>query len=132
MATQTTEAVQTENVDPTVTLTAQSFPERPAEAVILSEDKAQKPTEQIVEQPAKPATETPTGNTLEISSPKPKIRRILDEEGGTTTASVCRTNYCCHIGCFKSNRIDTFTVSSLPAYLGSWREVSPMAALRSH
>jgi hypothetical protein len=76
MATQTTEVIQTEAPPTTVTITAETLAERPAAQV---------------EQPTQVKHEH--DDTAEIQPPqaaetKPKVRRVLDEEGGTTTATV--------------------------------------------
>jgi hypothetical protein len=66
-------ATQTEVVHPTVAVSAQNHPERP---VVQSEVKLDPAKEQANEQPQETLKE------------KEKVRRIIDEEGPNTTASV--------------------------------------------
>jgi hypothetical protein len=73
MATQTTEITQTEALTPTIPVTAQTLPERPVtQSEVQLED-----TKGPLKAQASESTQT-----------KPKIRRIIDEEGGNSTASV--------------------------------------------
>jgi hypothetical protein len=101
MATSHTET-QTANVTVPVTGTSESN-EVPApqsidkalevtEAAPQSTEVAQPATEEApvaTEAPAPEAAETPAAESIET---KPKIRRVIDEEGGITTASVGCSN----------------------------------------
>lgn len=74
MATQT--STQTE-IAPSVSIPAQALPESPAPESIPQVGEVKVDTK---EQPSEPAKD------------RPKVRRIIDEEGGTTTATV--GSYC--------------------------------------
>lgn len=74
-----------------ITVPVKSIPERAitVEAVPVEGDASVKvpaPVEEVVTavKPASTVVDTAEGNTTS----KPKIRRVIDEEGGTTTASV--------------------------------------------
>lgn len=76
-----------------ITVPVKSVPERAitVKAVPVEEDssvKASSPTEELLaaEDPAIVAADV----AQESTESKPKIRRVIDEEGGTTTASVSR------------------------------------------
>jgi hypothetical protein len=72
-------------------------------------------------------TEAPKTETVQHTVPvvgkaetetKPKVRRIIDEEGGTTTAKVLDgILFIVFMGL-------SLLVSALPPHLGSWGEVS--------
>lgn len=73
-----------------VAVLTKSLPERPTtvEAVPVEDDSAVKPpapVEEVVTVEAPKSVEQSAQDTIES---KPKIRRIIDEEGGNTTASV--------------------------------------------
>lgn len=59
----------------------------------------------------------------EITETKPKVRRIIDEEGGKTTASVCRL-----ISTSLRTVADVYIVPTLSPRLGSWREIPTSGA----
>ena len=68
--------------------------------------------------PTSETTEVKPIETIGTTDNKPKIRRIIDEEGGTTTASVRH-----QIPTFLLTIPNHLPVSSLSSYLGSWRKV---------
>lgn len=78
--TQTTEVAQVQ-VAPTIVpiIAERKETEAPAQTEVPTQTEA--PVD--AEKPSEPVQEQPTETTI-----KPKIRRILDEEGGTTTATV--------------------------------------------
>lgn len=73
-----------------VTVFAKSLPERAitVEAVSVDDDSSVKPPAPIEEVVTVEAPKTAEQTAVESIESKPKIRRIIDEEGGTTTARV--------------------------------------------
>lgn len=57
---------------------------------------------------------------------KPRVRRAIDEEGGTTTATVSQSNciWVIYQPLNDTRRLISIPVPPLPSHLGLWREIS--------
>jgi hypothetical protein len=76
----------------------------------------------IIESPAAEITvPTKTDHRPADSNPKARVRRVIDEEGGNTTASVCHDQPTDKY--LYGNLTQATLVSSLPPHLGLWREI---------
>lgn len=75
-------------------------------------------SEAKIETEAKPAEIKAPDIKAEKTQEKPKIRRVIDEEGGNTTATVFSSPHQRY-----SIMTDTITVPQLPSHLGPRREV---------
>lgn len=82
MATQTTEVTQVETVPDRVNVKAESLPLR---STLQSEEPQVEPRAEQAQTQAQGQPEEAAGDA---KLGKPKVRRIIDEEGGTTTATV--------------------------------------------
>lgn len=104
-----------------VAVLTKSLPERPTtvEAVRVENDSAVKPPAPVEEVVAVEASKSVEQSAQDTVESKPKIRRIIDEEGGTTTASVSGERQFADTPTLICN-----LVPSLPPSMGSWREVS--------